>query len=374
MSANDKHAVRTAEVVLPAADLEVTLAFFTEELGFHVESVHPADAPRLVVVAGHGLRLRLDRDATGDPGRLVACVDGATTDELVAPNGTRISLEPLNPPLDLPPLVPSFVVSRERDGTPWVTGRAGMLYRDLLPGRQGGRFVASHIRIPEGGLVPDYVHYHEIAFQVIFCRRGRVRVVYEDQGPPFWMEPGDCVLQPPRIRHRVLECTDGLEVVEVTCPAEHVTRSDPELELPTRELSPEREFGGQRFVRHAAADAHWEPWGSGGLEARDTGIAAATRGLADVLVVRPESPVSPEGPAVENIPLVSHARELLLLFVLDGSVRVRTGSRGELELGSGDSIQLPPDEPFALDAPSADLELLAVEARAALDRSTRAGG
>ena len=89
------------------------------------------------------------------------------------------------------------------------TGRAGMIYRDLLPDRQGGRFIASHITIPDGGPVPDYVHHHDVRFQVIHCVRGWVDVVYEDQGPPFRMHAGDTVLQPPHIRHRVLEARPG---------------------------------------------------------------------------------------------------------------------------------------------------------------------
>ena len=32
-----------------------------------------------------------------------------------------------------------------------------MLYRDLLADRAGGALIASHIRIPHGGAVPDYV-------------------------------------------------------------------------------------------------------------------------------------------------------------------------------------------------------------------------
>jgi hypothetical protein len=47
-----------------------------------------------------------------------------------------------------------------------------MIYRDLIPGRLGGRFIASHIAIPQGGPVADWVHYHLIRFQMIFCRRG----------------------------------------------------------------------------------------------------------------------------------------------------------------------------------------------------------
>src|SRR5215216_637983 len=51
-----------------------------------------------------------------------------------------------------------------RKATPvyWTAGRAGMMYRDLIPDRLGGRVIASHIRIVEGGDVPDSVHYHRV--------------------------------------------------------------------------------------------------------------------------------------------------------------------------------------------------------------------
>ena len=62
--------IEAAEVVLPCADLEPTLAFFTGRLGFRIASIFPAEAPRVAVVSGHGLRLRLDPRATGEPGSL----------------------------------------------------------------------------------------------------------------------------------------------------------------------------------------------------------------------------------------------------------------------------------------------------------------
>ena len=130
-----------------------------------------------------------------------------------------------------------------------------MQYRDLIPSRLGGRFIASHIRIPDGGPVPDYVHFHHIRFQMIYCKAGWARLVYEDQGEPFLFHAGDCVLQPPEIRHRVLEASDGLEVIEIGCPAVHETFADHAMTLPTPHLLPERDFGGQRFVRHVAAKA-----------------------------------------------------------------------------------------------------------------------
>jgi mannose-6-phosphate isomerase-like protein (cupin superfamily) len=134
----------------------------------------------------------------------------------------------------------------------WIEGRAGMMYRDLIPDRLGGQIIASHIRLIDAGPVADYVHYHKVEFQMIRCIRGRVKVVYEDQGEPFWLEPGDWVIQPPEIRHRVLECEAGSEVIEISMPAEHETWVDHEMTLPTAKLNPDRDFGSQRFVRYIA--------------------------------------------------------------------------------------------------------------------------
>ena len=123
----------------------------------------------------------------------------------MAPNGTRVEFEATETPPVIPDLVSSLTVQKAGVRSNWGIGRAGMHYRDLIPDRLGGRYIASHIRILKGGPVPDYVHHHHILFQLIYCYKGWVRVVYEDQGVPFLMHPGDCVLQPPHIRHQVLE-------------------------------------------------------------------------------------------------------------------------------------------------------------------------
>jgi len=144
------------------------------------------------------------------------------------------------------------MISSDND---WNVGRAGMFYRDLTPDDVKDQIVISHIRLPFAGEVPDYVHYHKIEFQMIRCIEGRIRVVYEDQGEPFWLEPGDWVIQPPEIRHRVLECEAGSEVIEITMPPEHETCADDEMTLPTSQYKPDREFNGQRFVRFIAPKA-----------------------------------------------------------------------------------------------------------------------
>jgi quercetin dioxygenase-like cupin family protein len=334
MNAESIDAVQT---VLPCTDLQATLDFFCDRLGFRVVEIFPADDPEVAVIAGHGTRLRIQRGDAAPPGELVvtcrdlaALRDGATT--LAAPNGTRITLIAADPPVVLPELRESFVLNRADGGSPWIAGRAGLRYRDLIPDRLGGRFIASQIALPRGGPVGDYVHFHQLRFQMIYCRSGWVKVVYQDQGAPFVMKEGDCVLQPPGIRHRVLEASPGMDVVELACPALHRTLSDPTMTLPNPTQDPQLRYGGQRFVRHVAETATWQPWRSPGFEARDLGIAAATDGLADVRVVRRRGILAPA-------PL-PHPGELQFYFILRGNAILHLNNNNE-RVASGDALVIP---------------------------------
>ena len=226
-----------------------------------------------------------------------------------------------------------------------------MLYRDLLPGRAGGRVIASHIRIPDGGPVADYVHHHAVDFQIIYCLHGRVSVVYEDQGPPFDLTPGDCVLQPPHIRHRVLDCSPGLEVVEVSAPAEHRTFVDHELALPTVTLAPGRDFGGQRFVRSRAKRAVWDTSVGDGFSRRETGIGEASAGAGQLRVLRADVPgVLLEAPGTEA---------LEFFFVIRG----RATAKMRHKLAPGDAATAAPFREFAIEVDEAPCEVLQVTVR-----------
>jgi len=341
--------IRLAQVLLPCRDLAATLGFFTDRLGFKVNLIFPADAPQVAVISGHGLTVRLEAgDAAATPITLrllcdLSSLPTGTPHLLAAPGGARIELVEARQPVTVPDGTQEFVLSRMGGADAWGVGRAGMQYRDLIPSRLGGRFIASHIRIPVGGPVPDYVHFHRIRFQVIYCKAGWARLVYEDQGAPFLFQAGDCVLQPPEIRHRVLEASDGLEVIEIGCPALHETFADHAMSLPTPHLLTERDFGGQRFVRHVAAEARWLPWRADGFEMRDTGIAAATDGLAGVRVVRPHG-----GGAKATFG--PHGGEFLFLFVLAGEVGLDGENLGRHRLEANDSCVIPSDAAFALDA------------------------
>ncbi len=352
-SADDKPPgrIRTAEIVLPCAELQPTLDFFVGRLGFRLERISPADDPRTALISGHGLRIELRRGGAGPPGTLrLHCDDplalGQGAREIHAPNGTRIELAEKSRALVIPAGRQELVVGRAA-GAGSVSGRAGMRYRDLIPGRLGGRFIASLIQISDAGPVPDHVHFHNVRFQMIYCAMGWVRVVYEDQGPPFVLAAGDCVLQPPRIRHRVLESSAGLEVIEISCPAEHDTYLDHELELPTATLRPDRDFDGQHFTRHVAGSP-------AGLEkSRDLGLAAATARLAGARVIR--------APGAELAARKwRHDGELLFVYLLAGRLALLGATPGELCLDKGDSLVLPAGLDCVLASLSDDLEFLEV--------------
>jgi quercetin dioxygenase-like cupin family protein len=278
--------------------------------GFRLDAIYPADEPHTALLSGAAGSVRLTK-----PGSL-----------------------PL--PERMPRFEPEFVLTKA--GASPAKGRAGMLYRDLIPNRLGGRYIASHIVIPDGGPVADWVHYHRLALQMIYVRRGWVRVVYEDQGEPFVMNEGDMVLQPPGIRHRVLESSAGLEVVEISAPALHETLADHDMTLPNGRNSA-RDFRGQSFLCHIAAETAWTDFND--AEAQETEMFEATGGLADALTLRPAG--------ASSVAFKPHDGELVFGFVLDGRAQL-----DRQDIGPADAFVIPPGEPWSLSGLSDDFRLL----------------
>lgn len=374
--------IALAEILLPSNDIAEDVEFWTSEqpgLGFRMEQIYPADNPQVVVLSGHGIRMRLDTSLTGDGDggddddsssrgiiRLLCDGDEKALNgkhEFTSPSGTRVQIVKTPKAAGSIPEFPTtqhaFLTRRLKDNAPWIIGRAGMHYRDLIPGRLGGAIIASHIRIPDAGPVPDKVHFHDVGFQLIYCLHGWVRLVYEDQGPAFILSSGDCVIQPPRIRHRVLEASANLQVLEIGVPAEHMTTIDHDMSLPTADIRPDREWEGQRFVHSLASDAVWKPWRVSGFEARDTGIGEGTKGVAAVHVARPV-PVGRRGREPERGSVTSHTSDILFTFVLTGSCTLYGEGRGSHTLTEGDAYVLPPNFKTKLTDCSDDLTLLEV--------------
>ncbi len=345
-----------AEVRVSTKEIRDDIPFFTGVLGMRLDKIYPADDPRVAVFSGHGLRVLVEKDAkepaatirilTDDP---IGFADGKT--DLTAPNGTKIEIREMNPGLEYPVTEHAFVVRPLSDHKSWIIGRAGMNYRDLVPSRLGGAIIASHIQIPGGGPVPDMVHFHKVGFQLIFCYRGWVDVIYEDQGDRIRLTAGDCFIQPPEIRHRVMEASADIEVIEIGVPAEHITEIDHDFTLPTPKQNPDREWGGQRFVHNVAKGADWAPFRIPGLIARDTTINENTKGVASVQVVR-----KGEG----TIPWSSHSTDILFGFTMEGKAVLDGDGQDASDLTPGDAFVIPPGMRTKLSFVSDDFEFLEV--------------
>jgi hypothetical protein len=162
------------------------------------------------------------------------------------------------------------------------------------------------------------------------------------------MRAGDCVLQPPRIRHRVMETSPGFEVVEIGCPALHETLADHAMDLPTGRERPNRDFFGQVFRHHVAARSPWTA--NGDLERQDTGLAEATQGLADAFVLRPGSGAAQRSRVNDD--------DLLFGFMLEGSAVLEY--LGGHAIGPADAFAIPPGDDWGLSALSPEAALLVV--------------
>ena len=342
-----------AEIRLPTQELRNDLPFYTKTLGFRLDTIFPADNPSVAVLSGHGVRLRIEKGAPEAPGTLRILTDdpgfAGGAKALTAPNGTKIEIDELNPPVVTPATEHAFVVRRLADQAPWVIGRAGMEYRDLIPTRLGGAMIASHIRVPDGP-VPDMVHFHKVGFQLIFCVAGWVDVLYEDQGDIRRIHAGDCFIQPPGIRHKVLE-SEGVQVVEIGVPAEHVTEIDHEMTLPTPHYRPDREWDGQKFVHDIGSKGTFKPFRIPGFEARDTTIDENTRGVASVMVARPNG---------QPAPWTVHDGDILFTFVMTGGMTLEGEGKDPYRLSPGDAFVIPPGMATRYADPTPDLELLEV--------------
>ncbi len=342
-----------AEIRLPTQELRNDLPFYTKTLGFRLDMIFPADNPSVAVLSGHGVRLRIEKGAPEAPGTLRILTDdprfAGGAKALTAPNGTKVEVDELNPPVVTPATEHAFVVRRLADQAPWVIGRAGMEYRDLVPSRLGGAMIASHIRVPDGP-VPDMVHFHKVGFQLIFCVAGWVDVLYEDQGDIRRIHAGDCFIQPPTIRHKV-QHSEGVQVVEIGVPAEHVTEIDHEMKLPTPNYRPDREWDGQRFVHDIGSKGVFKPFRIPGFEARDTTINENTKGVASVMVARPNG---------QPAPWTVHDGDILFTFVMTGGMTLEGEGKDPYRLSPGDAFVIPPGLATRYADPTPDLELLEV--------------
>jgi len=105
--------------------------------------------------------------------------------------------------------------------------RAFFEYRDLgLKQATDGRVVAHVIRAAGGTEFSSQPHLHDTQFQFVYVLKGWIEFEYEGQGV-VRLEAGSSVYQPPRIRHRELEHSKDLEMIEIVAPAKFRTYDSP---------------------------------------------------------------------------------------------------------------------------------------------------
>ena len=326
--------------VVAAPKFESGLDFFVNKLGFKIVMISPADNPNYAILNRDQFTIALDKSAKAQPLFIEIPIEDQSLigTDITGPNGTRVEYVPVvkrqNQASDLQSIVH---ISRVND-TQWVHGRAGMSYRSLT-GNHNEISVASQIRIKGSGKVDDWVHYHDVSFQTLFCIKGSAKLVYEDQGEPFMFKEGDCILQPPGIRHQVLESFDDLEVIEVTSPADHATFSDFNMELPNSTVAHTRNFNGQQFTHDTPNSREAAPYrDSTSMTAYRTSIGEASGNQGWVKEIyshaKKEKILTPTSIGPEK-PL-----SFFLWFVKQGSAQIEVQERKET-LRSGDSICFP---------------------------------
>jgi quercetin dioxygenase-like cupin family protein len=98
-------------------------------------------------------------------------------------------------------------------------------YRDLGMAKATSGKVQAHVIRFVPPCRPEEVsklHYHDVEFQMIYVLKGWIKTELEGQGAHV-MRPGSAWIQPPRIKHKVLDYSDDAEVLEIILPADFDT-------------------------------------------------------------------------------------------------------------------------------------------------------
>jgi quercetin dioxygenase-like cupin family protein len=108
----------------------------------------------------------------------------------------------------------------------WQVGlRPHFAYRDLgMAAATRGKVLAQVIRARQPCDGPGDEHTHSLDFQMVYVLKGWMRTSFEGVGERT-LDAGDSMYQEPGIKHRVLDYSDDLEVLEITIPAEFETVS-----------------------------------------------------------------------------------------------------------------------------------------------------
>jgi quercetin dioxygenase-like cupin family protein len=119
----------------------------------------------------------------------------------------------------------AFVASHLKDANFEQGLRRYAHYRDLGIGTATRGLAQAHVIRMVPPCIPDEVsklHYHDVDFQMIYVLKGWMKGEYEGAGV-VTMHAGSCWLQPPKIKHKVLDYSDDCELLEIILPADFDT-------------------------------------------------------------------------------------------------------------------------------------------------------
>jgi quercetin dioxygenase-like cupin family protein len=129
-------------------------------------------------------------------------------------------------PADAPGTTQAFTVSHLREEDFKSQGlRRYAKYRDLGMSAATNGMVQAHVIRFVPPCRPEEVsklHYHDVDLQMIYVLKGWIKTELDGQGA-ITLEQGSCWLQPPRIKHKVLDYSDDCEVLEIVLPADFAT-------------------------------------------------------------------------------------------------------------------------------------------------------
>jgi uncharacterized cupin superfamily protein len=119
----------------------------------------------------------------------------------------------------------AFVASHHSPGAFEVGLRRYAQYRDLGIAAATGGLARAHVIRMVPPCDPAEVskrHYHDVEFQMVYVLKGWIKAEYDGAGV-HTMREGSCWLQPPKIKHTVLDYSDDCELLEVILPADFET-------------------------------------------------------------------------------------------------------------------------------------------------------
>jgi len=119
----------------------------------------------------------------------------------------------------------TFIASHHRPDAFEQGLRRYAQYRDLgIAGATGGMVRAHVIKMipPCDPAEVSKRHFHDVEFQMVYVLKGWIKGEYQGAGV-VTMREGSCWLQPPKIKHSVLDYSDDCELLEIIMPADFAT-------------------------------------------------------------------------------------------------------------------------------------------------------